>query len=427
MVDERTQMKFTDFFETKNGMVEPTCEQLYKWKASGIPVKFIRLDNSGENQLLKIRADSSDWKLNVQFEFTGRATPQRNHLAELGFAVIANRGRAMMHRANVPLTDRYKLFKEAFKTATLLDGLVAITIDGKEATRYEHWCGKNPDFTAHLRVWGEAGTVTIKSNMNTKVKDRGVHCMMVGYALNHAGDTYRMWDKITNRVHETRDIIWLRRMYFEKPIINQDLAIAPVIDDDYEVEKEPTIKVGEGLDENDEQEDQLPQDEDNDTGGEVAESPNTETQVVTRTGRRIKNPSRLIEEMGAFVSDYQICLTDAEVKYYEAMKELEEVQHEFGFVGAGLGGGFENTAELHVMKYDAAMKTKDAAAWKVAVDEEHDRMVNNNVWKSIDRAKIPSNSKVLTSTWAMKKKASGKFRARLNARGFEQVDGIHCD
>ena len=68
----------------------------------------------------------------------------------------------MMHRANVPLADRYKLFKEAFKTATLLDGLVVITIDGKEATRYEHWCGKNPDFTAHLRVWGEAGTVTIK-------------------------------------------------------------------------------------------------------------------------------------------------------------------------------------------------------------------------------------------------------------------------
>ena len=117
--------------------------------------------------------------------------------------------------------------------------------------------------------------------------------------------------------------------------------------------------------------------------------------------------------MGAFVSDYQICLTDAEVKYIEAMQELEEVQHELRFVGAGLGGGFENTAELHVMKYDAAMKTKDAAAWKVAVDEEHDRMVNNNVWKPIDRAKIPSNSKVLSSTWAMKKKASGKFRAML--------------
>ena len=65
------------------------------------------------------------------------------------------------------------------------------------------------------------------------------------------------------------------------------------------------------------------------------------------------------------------------------------------------------------MKYDAAMKTKDAPAWKVSVHEEHDHMVKNNVWKPIDRANIPSNSKVLTSTWAMKKKASGKFRLQI--------------
>ena len=131
--------------------------------------------------------------------------------------------------------------------------------------------------------------------MNTKVKDRGVHYMMVGYTLNHAGDTCRMLDRSTNREHETRDIIWLHQMYFEKPIISQDLAIAPVIDDDYEVEKEPTIKVGKGLDDNEEKEDEL-QDDDNETGGEEAESLNKETQMVTRTGRRIKSPSRLFNK-----------------------------------------------------------------------------------------------------------------------------------
>ena len=31
IVDERTQLKVSDFFETKNGMVEPTCELFYKW------------------------------------------------------------------------------------------------------------------------------------------------------------------------------------------------------------------------------------------------------------------------------------------------------------------------------------------------------------------------------------------------------------
>ena len=38
---------------------------------------------------------------------------------------------------------------------------------------------------------------------------------------------------------------------------------------------------------------------------------------------------------------------------------------------------------------------------------------------------MPEAAKILTSTWAMKKKANGTFRARLNARGFEQVDGEH--
>ena len=56
MVDERTQLKFSDFFETKDGMVEPTLEQINKWDAAGLKVKYIRLDNAGENKKLKARS-----------------------------------------------------------------------------------------------------------------------------------------------------------------------------------------------------------------------------------------------------------------------------------------------------------------------------------------------------------------------------------
>ena len=35
MVDKWTQLKFSDFFDTKNGMIEPTCEKLQKWKQAG--------------------------------------------------------------------------------------------------------------------------------------------------------------------------------------------------------------------------------------------------------------------------------------------------------------------------------------------------------------------------------------------------------
>jgi hypothetical protein len=60
MVDERTQLKFSDFFDTKNGMVEETCEQLHRWKQSQREAKLIRLDNAGENKLLQQRSQRAD-------------------------------------------------------------------------------------------------------------------------------------------------------------------------------------------------------------------------------------------------------------------------------------------------------------------------------------------------------------------------------
>lgn len=50
MVDKRTGMKFTDFFNRKIDMVEPTCLQLNKWAQAGLGIKYIRLDNAEENK-----------------------------------------------------------------------------------------------------------------------------------------------------------------------------------------------------------------------------------------------------------------------------------------------------------------------------------------------------------------------------------------
>jgi hypothetical protein len=78
----------------------------------------------------------------------------------------------MMSAANVPKTIRYKVYAEAIKTATLLDGLMLMEINGVTKMRYEHWTDKgNPIFAKHLHMWGEAGTVTLKSKMTPKVKD----------------------------------------------------------------------------------------------------------------------------------------------------------------------------------------------------------------------------------------------------------------
>jgi hypothetical protein len=104
IVDEQTQLKCSNFFETKNGMVEPTCEQFQLWKDAGKEVYYIHMDNAGKNKALQQQCESAHWKFNIKFEYTVAMTLQQNHLAELGFSVLANPGRALMACGkNIPM------------------------------------------------------------------------------------------------------------------------------------------------------------------------------------------------------------------------------------------------------------------------------------------------------------------------------------
>lgn len=109
-----------------------------------------------ENKALEKLADSEKWKLHLLFEYTASNTPQHNHLAELAFVTLRNRGRAMMAAVNLPSTVKAKLFKEAFVTATVLDGLATVELDGVTKSRYEWFHGNAPKFAEKLRTWGEA-------------------------------------------------------------------------------------------------------------------------------------------------------------------------------------------------------------------------------------------------------------------------------
>jgi hypothetical protein len=123
----------------------------------------------------------------------------------------------MINSANDPRKFRYLLWREVFRTATMLDGLMVTTIQDVTDTRYKHWGNPNPTFHRHLRTWGEAGTVKLKDKRAVKIDDRGYTCMFVGYPDLHASDNYRMWDPRSKRVHITRDVIWLNKMFFEQP------------------------------------------------------------------------------------------------------------------------------------------------------------------------------------------------------------------
>jgi hypothetical protein len=101
LVDEMTGTKSSSFHETKNKMIEPVCAKLHNWKEHGMQVQILRMDNGGENQKLVQRLNSKDWKLYPTIEYTARDTPQHNHLAEVEFATLYGRDRAMMKAASI--------------------------------------------------------------------------------------------------------------------------------------------------------------------------------------------------------------------------------------------------------------------------------------------------------------------------------------
>ena len=59
---------------------------------------------------------------------------------------------------------------------------------------------------------GEAGVVS--EGKNSKTGDNGTTMMFVGYA-NWESSSNRMWDLVMAWVIMTRDVIWLKKMYFK--------------------------------------------------------------------------------------------------------------------------------------------------------------------------------------------------------------------
>ena len=106
------------FFETKSDTCERVIRFIKNLRAQNYPVKFIRCDNAGENQILQQQCDREI--LNVRFEFTGPDTPQYNGKIERRFATLYGRVRVIVNEAKVPDEMRNKLWAEACNHATIL-------------------------------------------------------------------------------------------------------------------------------------------------------------------------------------------------------------------------------------------------------------------------------------------------------------------
>jgi hypothetical protein len=134
IVIEFVNFKLSEFLKHKSDLPEAACKIVHKLQTEGVNVKYVRLDNAGENLAFARMANSKEWNLRLVFEFTGAGTPQRNYLVEVGFSTLWGRLRALFDAALVPEDEKYKLVREGVHHLTFLDGLIVYAQDDVKKT-----------------------------------------------------------------------------------------------------------------------------------------------------------------------------------------------------------------------------------------------------------------------------------------------------
>ena len=65
IVDKFIGIKYSDFYDTKNGMIEPTFKCFKKWKQNGQPVNIVGYGSADKNTKLENTENSRALKLNL--------------------------------------------------------------------------------------------------------------------------------------------------------------------------------------------------------------------------------------------------------------------------------------------------------------------------------------------------------------------------
>jgi hypothetical protein len=134
----------------KRGIIQNMCKYMHSEKERGHPIQILRQDNAKENVAPIKIAKGKDWMLAFKVQFTARKTLQQNSKAKMAFKVIVAQARSMLILAQVPDLQQFRLWPEVVMTATFLNNLVTVILNGERKARWEHAGHKLPVWVKNL-------------------------------------------------------------------------------------------------------------------------------------------------------------------------------------------------------------------------------------------------------------------------------------
>ncbi|KAG6438785.1 hypothetical protein O3G_MSEX000222 [Manduca sexta] len=334
---------------------------------------FVNYVNLVENQTGKrvkeIRCDNGTEYLNRNFfEFSKQKgiyikpcpayTHQLNGVAERYNRTVMDRARCLLAEAKI---DKC-YWPECVRTAAYL-GNRLLTNTLIKRTPYEIFLGRKPDVT-NLKIYGsEAFVRTPEQRRTSKLYPKAEKGILVGYS----DMGYRIL--IGNKVIVSRHVTFIEK---RPQYINFDCG--------KETDNEDNGMKQESEDENPRNDRNDQEDEENVECKEIEENKKEDNKEVKEI--RIKRTKKMPKKYEDYVVHANFCNVNLPENYEEAINSSESKK------------------------------------WKRAMDEEIQSLEENNTWKIV---KEPLNKKIIEVKWIYRIKSNGNYKARVVAKGFQQI------
>ncbi len=410
-VDDFSRKRFVSFIKTKDQALEKWKECVCAVEASGAVVRRLHSDNGGEF-VSKTFKDYCTSKGIVQ-TFSAPYSPAQNGVAERSWRSLVESTRAMMLHSGVPKN----LWSAAMSTAAhIIDRLPTEANNGK--TPLELWTGKKPS-VGHLRTFGCQAFVHVETHRK-KLDAKARKGVFAGY--DEQSRSYRVYYPEDGVFINSRSVDFdescLPYMKTAKTVESTEptepteiLKLFPSKETQVEVndlESEDVIVVPVVPDEEHQEDTTVSE-------GTRSEQSNKETESTESD----KDEEALDEEIPVITTKPGV-LTVAKKS---ARQGASTYQHKV------LGKETIMSAMYRPREpatFDEAMTCEDADKWRAAMSEEITALEKMGTWELV---KQPQGRKLVTNKWIYKVKFKSdgsvlKFKARLVARGFSQVEGI---
>jgi len=429
MLARDTYSSYSHVFMLKSK--DETCSALQRYigefeAQSGKRIKSILTDNGSEFNNTAVKTLMA--VEHISLRFSSPYTPEQNGGAERNNRTIVSTARTMLLESKLPL----ELWGEAVSTAVYIRNRVARR--NRSVTPYEQFTGRKP-FVGHMVPFGTPVQSMINDRRRGKFDPRTEPAFITGFTTR--SNTYRIYLPEGNKVKESCDVIFRGHGNLLKNGTNE-------IYTELEVTEPETRKAS----------DQRPIDtffdelDRNRPGGEPEEISQQPTNKDPKPGCSRAEDSDYDPESPSFSTITNLSTRDTEPQQEgdSADRVQDPAAHNLQAASPFRGntiprtpmptrgpslllarGSTEPKVAGEPTSYEEAVEGPNRESWKLAVASELTAHARNKTWSVVKR---PASGTLLSAKWIFKLKRDSrgnieKFKARLVARGFQQVQGVN--